>query len=227
MIINHRTASRFTLVEMALALAIVGIGLSAVLLLSTIGAKAGKDGRTENDLESVSNLMTVFLQAQFSAPANWRADGTSATVIPNFVASPSDADVPVGSEGFSPVSGYVGVLAKDISTYICRQSSSTDESVVDFEVMARVGVDGSFWNNQFYISPADSEAKKLSLYPRGHVFPIGTRVNGASSAAMFGKFYRPLLVEISWPIDAAWSKREKRVLRVELFNENFIPYPQN
>ena len=219
MIINHSNTSRFTLVEMALALAIVGVGLSAVLLLSTIGAKAGRDGRIEGDLESVTGRMTVFLRGRFSAPAYWKADGTSADAIPAFVANPSDDDVPVGSSGFSPVPGQEGIISKDIGTYI--------SSANGFEAMARVGADASFWANQFYCSITDGTQKKLTDYPTGQTVPLGTRINGASTAAMFGKFYRPLIVEFSWPVDLAWSKREKRYMRLELFNENFIPYPQN
>ena len=227
MIINHRRVSRFTLVEMALALAITGIGLSSVLLLYTLGAKAGKEGRAESNLEAVCDRMSTFLQASFSAPENWKADGSSTAVIPPFVASPPDDAVPVGSEGFSPVSGHEGVLARDIGTYVCRLSSSEDGSVVDFEAMVRIGIDESFWDNQFYMSLTDSTEKKLSEYPLDNAFPIGTRINGASSAAMFGKSCRPLIVEISWPIDVVRSKREKRLMRLELFNENFIPYPQD
>lgn len=227
MIINHSNTSRFTLVEMALALAIVGVGLSAVLLLSTIGAKAGRDGRIEGDLESVTGRMTVFLRGRFSAPAYWKADGTSPDTIPDFVANPADGDVPVGDGGFSPVAGQEGILAKDVGTYICRLSSTADGSSVDFEAMVRVGTDATYWDNQFYRELPDGTAKKLTAYPRGNTVPLDTRVNGASTVAMFGKFYRPLIVELSWPVDVVWSKREKRFARLELFNGNFIPYPQN
>ena len=219
MIIGHRKISRFTLVEMALALAILGVGLSSVLLLSTIGAKAGKDGRAEGDLEEASGKIVAYLQGRFTAPAYWKADGTSADAIPAFVANPSDDDVPVGSSGFSPVPGQEGIISKDIGTYI--------SSANGFEAMARVGADASFWANQFYCSITDGTQKKLTDYPTGQTVPLGTRINGASTAAMFGKFYRPLIVELSWPIDTEWSKREKRFIRLELFNENFIPYPQD
>ena len=227
MIINHCKMRRFTLVEMALALAIVGVGLSAVLLLSTIGAKAGRDGRTEGYVEGASEQIAVFLRGRFSAPAYWKADGSSTDTIPDFVASPSDDAVPVGSAGFSQVAGYAGVLSKDIGTYISRQSSGADGSTVDFEAMVRLGLDNTCWTSQFYRSLPDGTMKKLNEYPLGNTFPVGTRVNGASAAAMFGKFYRPLIVELSWPIDVVWSQREKRFLRLDIFNGNFIPYPQD
>ena len=227
MITKHSRTSRFTLVEMALALAILGVGLSAVLLLSTIGAKAGRDGRTEGYVEGASEQIAVFLRGRFSAPAYWKADGSSTDTIPDFVASPSDDAVPVGSAGFSQVAGYAGVLSKDIGTYISRQSSGADGSNVDFEAMVRVGVDGTFRANQYYCQVTDGAQKKLTEYPKNQTDPPGTRVNGGSAAAMLGKFYRPLIVELSWPIDVEWSKREKRFMRLELFNGNFIPYPQN
>lgn len=227
MIIRHKTVLRFTLVEMALALAVLGVGLSAVLLLSTIGAKAGRDSRTEGDLEGVAGRMTVFLQGRFSTPQAWKADGTQTEVIPDFNASPADGDVPVGDGGFSPVPGEDGILAKNVGTYICRRSSGVDGTAADFEAMVRVGTDKSFWENQFYVSASDRSAHKLSAYPRNRAVPVGTRINGASAAAMFGKFHRPLIAEISWPVGVEWSKREKRYVRLELFNENFIPYPQD
>lgn len=225
--IKHRIALRFTLVEMMLALAILGVGLSAVILLATVGAKAGKDGRIEGDLEDVSERVVVFLQGRFSAPSNWKADGSSPIVIPDFVAAPNDSDVPVGSSGFSDADPEM--LVKDNVTYICRRVSGADGSIVDFEAMVRVGVDGSFWGNQFYqaLGGAAAAPKKLTEYPIDHSVPIGTRVNGSSSAVMFGKFCRPLIIELSWPIDVPWSKREKRFIRMDLFNENFVPYPQS
>ena len=225
--INHRIAFRFTLVETVLALAILGVGLSSVILLATIGAKAGKDGRTENDLEDVSERVVVFVQGRFSPPSNWMADGTSPITIPDFVASPNDSDVPVGSSGFSDADPEM--LVKDNVTYICRRLSGADGSVVDFEAMVRVGLDGSFTASQFYrsLDGASSTPKKLTAYPRGNTVPPGTRINGGSAAAMFGKFCRPLIIELSWPIDVPWSKREKRFIRLDLFNENFVPYPQS
>ena len=227
MIIRHRTILRFTLVEVALALAIVGVGISAVLLLTAIGAKAGRDGRAESGLEEVSEQMTAFLQARFSAPAKWKDDGGSADDIPDFDPAPADIAVPVGRDGFSEVAA--GLLAKGACTYICIADG--------FEAMVRVGLDNalladsdgnSFWNNRFYRSVVDGTVKKLTAYPNGNTtIPQYTRINGTPHARMFGKFYRPLIVELSWPIDVVWSKREKRFLRLELFNENFIPYPPN
>ena len=222
MITKHRTI-RFTLVEMALALAVLGVGLSAVLLLSTLGAKADKDGRVERSLEDVVGRMTVFLQTRFADPGNWRENGTSSETIPYFVPSPADGDVPVGmSNEFSPVSGQIGIFSKDVGTYIC----TTDV----FEAMVRVGTDNTFWDNQFYRSTADGTVKKLTVYPTTPTIPpspADTRIRGANTAEMFGKFCRPLIVEFSWPINVEWSKREKRIMRLDLFNENFIPYPQS
>ena len=155
----------------------------------------------------------------------------------NTNASPDDGDVPVGSGDFSPVAGQNGVLVKDVGTYICRQISSPDGVTVDFEAMVRVGQDNalpdapvnkSFWKNQFYRSAADGTLKRLTDYPTTPTIPpapAGTRIRGTSTADMFGKFYRPLIVEFSWPIDVVWSKREKRVIRMDIFNENFVPYP--
>ena len=227
MITKHRKILRFTLVEMALALAVLGVGLSAVLLLSTLGAKADKDGRVERSLEDVVGRMTVFLQTRFADPGNWREDGSSSAAIPSvtipFDPSPADSDVPVGmSDEFSPVSGQIGIFSKDAGTYIC----ATDV----FEAMVRVGTDNTFWDNQFYRSTADGTVKKLTVYPTTPTIPpspADTRIRGANTAEMFGKFCRPLIVEFSWPINVEWSKREKRIMRLDLFNENFIPYPQS
>ena len=40
------------------------------------------------------------------------------------------------------------------------------------------------------------------------------------------KCCRALIIEISWPADVEWANREKRIFRVEMFNGNFVPYPQ-
>ena len=210
---------RFTLVEIALALAVLAVGLAAVMMLITLAVRTGNGGRSDGSVQSIGGRMDAFLQGKLSAPASWTATGSAAIALPAFEAYPADSAVPVGDGDFTDVPDQIGlkVVNGGDDIYICAAEG--------FEAMVRVGVDATFTASQYYRSLDTGSQAALDTYPTNRTLPPGTRMNGATSAAMFGKFYRPLIVELSWPIDVPWSKRERSLRRLELFNENFVPYP--
>ena len=124
---NRHTVFRFNMIEIALALVILAIGLSSVLVLFPIGLEAGKSSVTDNNLANVAELVMAYLQSELTAPANWNADGTVSNVSKwEFVEE--DADIPVGDAGFSAVDGMDGLLKKTVGAgataktyYIYRQ----------------------------------------------------------------------------------------------------------
>ena len=229
---RKRRVFRFNMIEIALALVVLAIGLSSVLILFPIGANAGKSSVTDNNLANVAEQVVSYLQASLASPAKWNRNGGGST-IGEFVTTPdNDSDIPQDDSGFTETN-QVGLWKKDDATYIYRQYTivnNPDDSIVklvDFEVMVRVGMDSSSMLTQYYPLRATTGGKwkKLNEYARSSTEPSGNNM-GANAAATLPKCYRTLIVEFSWPIAAPWSKREKRIFRLEIFNENFVPYPQ-
>ena len=239
---NRHTVFFFNMIEIALALVILAIGLSSVLVLFPIGLEAGKSSVADNNLANVAEQVMAYLQSELTAPANWKANGEGENVsIDNFEANPNNADTVIPKAGdFDPdtdkVTDMDGLLKKSGSNnyYLYRQYSNIKESAsesdadraVDFEAVIRIGWEPiTSLQDQYYLNLSDRDAKKLSsTYTRTYAdAPAKTRLNDEVKN-LLPKFYKSLIVEFSWPADAAWSKREKRVFRMEIFNENFVPY---
>ena len=236
------------MIEIALALVILAIGLSSVLVLFPIGVNAGKNSIADNNLGDIAERMMSYLQAEYSSPNLWHDDGsTTGNALEAFEfdfrdAEGNEADEPKDMpdvDDFSEIPGQDGLYKSGNNYYLYRQfTTDTDgNEIVDFEAMIRVGLDQK--NNstpslvdQYYpvfATSADDSAnwKKIDTYPISNTtVPENTRMNGSSAADLLQKFYTSIIMEISWPVDAPWKNREKRIFRLEFFNENFIPYPQ-
>ena len=240
---------RFNMVEVALALVVLAIGLSSVMVLFPVGLKASQSGVADNNLGDVAERVAAYLQAKCSSSEVWKGDGTFKELsIGVFDPDPADSSSPTSDEfsvgDGSAVDGMKGLfqLTKNSQTYYLYQQyspvgSSGNDRAVDFEAIVRVGWDNATLGSQYYPKPIkinddcdDFEWDKLSSYlrptPASGVTDPGSGRMGGSGADILDQCCRALIIEISWPADVVWSKREKRIFRVEMFNENFVPYPQ-
>lgn len=220
---------RFNMVEVALALVILAIGLSSVMVLFPVGLKASRGSVAENNLADIAERVGSYLQSRYTGA--WKADGDLSSIpdIGEFAAEPGAVpDDP--SEFTTKASEMDGLFTSSghPGYYIYRQYSdaagsgtSESERAVDFEAMIRVGWDTATLNNQYYPQVEVTESDTNSYKPLG-----GYTFGGTGNLNALNKVYRTLIIEISWPADAPWEKREKRIYRLEIFNENFVPYPQ-
>lgn len=235
---------RFNMVEVALALVILAIGLSSVMVLFPVGLKASRGSVAENNLADIAERVGSYLQSRYVGA--WKADGdfpSSITDIGEFAAEPGNSVPDDPSEFTTKANDMDGLFTSSSHPgyYIYRQYSDAagsgtgdNDRAVDFEAMIRVGWDTDTLKNEYYPKIDSGTYESLSSYSRT------TSGGGADSAltngnlptgsgigtAVLNKCYRTLIIEISWPADAPWAKREKRIYRMEIFNENFVPYPQ-
>ena len=229
------------MVEVALALVILAIGLSSVMVLFPVGLKASRSSVADNNLADVAERMAAYLQAKCTAPDVWNKEGgfSGGSSIPNFVSEPTG--VPYDTSEFTHKAGGMDGLftnGSDKQYYLYRQyssnsGSSTNDSdrPVDFEAMIRIGWDTQSRSEIYYPvvgggnsqgqSPLSGYSRSLTDPPTGHKM-----IAAESESGIIGNFFRTLVIEISWPANAPWKNREKRIFRVEMFNENFVPYPQ-
>ena len=240
---------RFNMVEVALALIILAIGLSSVMVLFPVGLRASRSSVAENNLADVAERVAAYMQARYTSGAVWTEAGAfSGDSIEAFEAEPSDSSVPTAGDfdtsdsGSSNSGGMDGLFASNAhpGCWLYQQYTSVrggNERAIDFEAIVRVGWDnstasyGEIYYPMLAASATDSEdAQSQRKLSRGYTRtnggePTGTRMNEGISTVL-NYIYRTLIIEISWPADAPWSSREKRIYRVEMFNENFIPYPK-
>jgi hypothetical protein len=107
-----------------------------------------------------------------------------------------------------------------------QTTPATDDRAVDFEAIIRVGWDNDTLGKQMYpLLAAEADAENPSNYKQYkqlNDYNFGSTGN----LTALNKVYRTLIIEVSWPADVPWENRERRIFRVEMFNENFVPYPQ-
>ena len=156
--------------------------------------------------------------------------------IGEFKAEPENPDSTIpkaedfeGSNSSATSTGMDGLLKKvdqdnGQTYYLYRQySGSGANRVMDFEAIIRIGLDQNSMSEEYYLDLKDGGAKKLSSTYEDDSEHPRMQKNGPITN-LLPKFYKSVIVEFSWPADADWSKREKRIFRMELFNENFVPY---
>lgn len=228
---------RFNMVEVALALVILAIGLSSVMVLFPVGLKASRSSVAENNLADIAERVAAYIQSKYTSPDVWGRDGSfSGSNIGNFDPSPSDTAVPDDPSKFDTqaTKDMDGLFTSSSHPgyYIYRQysdASNSDESkrAVDFEAMIRIGWDTETLKKQYYPQLGSGGWAKIGNFTRSGSIPnVTSPMDGQSIDTILPYIYRTLIIEISWPADAPWTKREKRIYRVEIFNENFVPYPQ-
>ena len=211
----------FNLVEIALATAVLGVGVASVLALFPVGAATSRSSVAENTIADVAEFFFSYFQNQYQK--GWSANGTRSDFAtdekcPSFAATPSDDDVPKGNSGFSAVPNIPGLLVHSTNPqyYLYRQGD--EDHGIDFEAMVRVGRVAGNVNTLRY--------PLLALTPSSTATDVLSNSGNAKNAdrrTLTEKCLVSLVLEFSWPIDAPWSEREKRLYRLDFFNEKFTP----
>lgn len=232
---------RFNLIEIALALVILAVGLSSVMVLFPVGMKASRAGVAENNLADVAERVAAYVQSEYTSPKIWNdkgdfsGDGEISKFETEAVGSPSSGDF--DDTEVSGVDGLIKKVDNGKTYYLYRQYSEAatgtndDQRPIDFEAIVRVGWDTDTLQNQYYPDLAGSDPPpQLTSYSRTPATGVEdlptSPMDGKAAGAILNFCCRTLIIEISWPADVPWENRERRIFRVEMFNENFVPYPQ-
>ena len=202
----------FNMVEIALAMAIIAIGLSGILVLFPVGINASKSAIADNNLADIAEYIMGYLQAGCNTDwiklaKNPPGEGTSAT-YPFANALPTSAST-VGDSGFTldadgkdskfptPIPGNdddnANLFTDNHGTFLYRQMTN---DVVDFAAVIKV------WKEdvEFYIPFFSKTAPIKPSIP---------------------EYAMNLCIEISWPIELPYVDREKRIFRLEIFNQAY------
>lgn len=217
----------FNMVEVALAMAIIAIGLSSILVLFPVGLNANKAAIADNNLADIAEYIIGYLRA--SASADWNKDGTNgflttleddySKVKGGDEASPGDSTTTAFQTKWQAFgadqSGTRLYQAKNTNgkgLFLFRQSSyiqdgnGTTVEVPDFSAIIKVWKDDTF---DFY-GPVVYGAPPYAKFSDDTAL-----VNALKNYAT------ALCVEISWPSEVPLSNRERRTFRFEIFNESY------
>lgn len=204
----------FNLIEIALALAVLAIGMSSALLLFVAGANTNRQSQEENFFSEACTEITAELQTMVlsSSALPKNDDGTW-----EFADSKNDptgvTDIETGTEIF-----------KQIGTeYLYRKFGPAGEVVFSALVVVRKDISDpnkSGMGEEYFLD--NGEMKQLK-----DIETTGTGTGESSDPSVKNtetvtkKIILPLAVTVGYPADISWEKQEKKTFRIEIYNEKF------
>lgn len=185
----------FNLIEIALAMAIIAIGLSSLMVLFPVGLTASNAAVAANNIPDISSRLIAEIKARmcyttsytdhffnnaFFAKAQAKAEDTATEV----------ASLPAAEISFHPDKGVL---------YYVKSNPNSENA--DFSAAAR-----------FWYEPPEA----MSYSADGSSYPPDVAANT--------HYHVKLWVEVSWPLDLPYAARKQegniRLFRVDLVHPN-------
>ena len=204
----------FNLIELMLALGVIVVGLVSVMALFPIGANANRDAMAENySAQAAEQMLNSLGHYMRQSNDNWTAvldkiqPPTSTDPVVDTSTGAGLADwikvrqpIPGTDYGYSPPNGFLSagsetIFLKGEGQYNdgLRVESSGDSGYKDFEAMA------ALWQEKIMVDNPKDPTTQIGLHPT-----FGIVLN----------------LEVSWPSQLPYSRRQKARYRLEIFNPN-------
>ena len=194
----------FTMVEITMAVAIIGVGMAGVMALLPIGFNATRDAIGENYSSSMAEqfLHVMAQQCKMYEDGGVTFDGWGDWIISD---SKIDSTKPSGND--------LTAVIKETTHGAMFGDGAGDDN----EDAAGIYYDGNGVSGAFYV-----EAKSGDLVDFSGVMAVWKEqivVNESGATIPYTHGVR-LNLEISWPPGKLYDNREKRIYVLELFNPN-------
>lgn len=224
----------FNMVEVALALAIIAIGISSILVLFPVGANANKAAIANNNLADIAEYMMSYIRAGVTSEWIWNADhpdsqkkfftdnikkhgenGWYATVgddeglILDWE-KPSNSDeykMTVKDVSLTRITENLYRLG-DNRAFLFTQISGGN---IDFAAVVKI------WGEEIKMDVPVIVEEDKDDYKDG----VEYQALNSGTENEIDRFAKVFCVEVSWPAQAPLQNRERRVFRQEFFNEAF------
>ena len=216
----------FNLIEIALAICVIAIGLTGVMSLFALGAKTNRQSIANNNMSNIAEYMLGSIKSIIQSKAtfdNFMPDGSMLSKFD--LDYDSDKATTKVDNVTNPEGNWVSLTGEDKSksfmlrhpthenVFLFRQMSQTDSSdtpTVDFACIAYI------WREKIPFPEIPTELKKEDAngqnthkdYDQGYLRP---------------QYASAICLELSYPAEFPYERREKQVFRLELFNEKFEP----
>ncbi len=193
---RHPVRKPFNLVEITLAMGVIGMGIAGVMALMQLGMKSNKNAIGDNYAADAADQFVTYFYGAAANAAMWSIGTNQGLKDPatSIYLSPNNPDGDGSLEGSTTWTDIPNSnLQSSTVSGLYRVNQGSTAGVADFEAAVRV------WQTQItgvYFS--DSHASESIDEDYG----IG------------------LNIEVSWPVGKPYDRREKRHYYVEIFNRN-------
>lgn len=191
--------SAFNLIEITLAIAVVGIGVAAVMALLVPALNASKDSLADTYTADVVNTFVTYVRGQLSC--KWGSSGEFNIGFTGTPAEISDTANDWDLTGSSPLIPNTGIY------------SSGDKSIFRIKVDPDFTAHMRIWYEELTNSDSDSDSdskKNPNQFNNNGTPKSLTRNNGIV------RFY----FELSWPATIPYAARKKSLYVTEFYNRN-------
>ena len=201
---------QFNMVEIALAIAVIAIGISSLLVLFPIGINATRAAMEENCYHDAAETVAAFVRS--SITNEWlKGENGNNLWDSSFNSEPSEyKDLTDYSEKKgNDLSGLIASSTKGCYKFI--RLGPEGEEIFSAKVNIRFANDDST-SSPIYIPNVDDDSMKLAIY---------LAISGGTPGSLneeLKNFSKSVLVEISWPAEAAEADRTKRSFRIDVYN---------
>ncbi len=208
---NKSRRNYFNLIEIALAIGVIAVGLASVIGMFPIAMNTANESIGDNEVANVAETFLNNLQAQIYAEEE--PDWSSATsgLLRNIPKEKNTNNAALAIGNFTPPSG---------------------DSTGDFGDWTRIGISNVYRNKNndgnkmvFLVTTGDTEDDFVDgaiiqvWRPEISDFVIaGQELNNDTQRDTLEKFMASLMVEVSYPAAKPYSARKTRLYRLDLFN---------
>jgi len=223
------TRRYFNMVEVMLAVVVIAVGLSSVFVLFPVGLTAHKTATADNSIADLAEYIFSSVKAQIDIESSGESSAAEKNFEKGDWAGYSDTAADAGVD-VSDLAGWnvVDILKKGSTAadskdnvsllqhsskktvfWVRQMSGPADNRYVDFSAVGRVYTDRdsgkSGLENEYFYDRTTGKMKPLSSTDKPR------------------KFVLPLVLEISYPAEVDYARREKKYFRFEIFNDNYEP----
>ena len=195
---------KFNMVEIALAIAVISIGLSAVLVLFPVGINAARAAMDENSYYDAAELIANFVRSELSKSSTSLIDSGEPVVPPT--PTWSGAGAPFSEAVGGETAGLLKCGTKGVFRFV-RLGNSGEEI---FSADVRIWLVSGDLKDELYIPDMEDADRKPKLITALK----DSEGNGLDTA--FSTFAKSAKVEISWG-------ENKRTFCVDVYNPYYTP----
>ena len=217
----------FNMVEIALAMVIIAIGISGILGLFSVGVNSRKSAISENNIANAAEYILGLYRAVIVEKYDDSAVGNNID-LPEMIKSiknKDDIDAEVNKEQkgnaslFDFFTGFSMPVDKDVKSYLYGQNGNFDPKtatalpdvfvyapsrIIDHVRVADCEIAGVIWR-----APIDVVVPKNSSSGSGSVYEKKT---------MPESYGVRIYLELSWPLSQKYESREKKLFVMDIVN---------
>lgn len=227
--IAGRRSFGFNMVEVALAMLVISLGLSTVLVLFPAGIKASRQAEEENNLVEAAEAMEAYIRLNHNSLgvdvlAHDSDKGTADTVLDSSFSTTTNANK------------YKSIIAMNNTTasaFLYRKLTEVDgQLLTEFSCIVRllgsvdqgIGPDSNNSDDTVGYFPAAASTAPHVNYSSGNIYLKEIKSSNNSKGQVQTINYLQIInMEISYPADKPYSLRKKRVYHLEIFDESHQP----